>query len=75
MHRSTTHPEIELTLPQTVGAQLGEQPTPESMERARMQAHSIFAEILSRAKALDQTGNRAACMQAVRDARNMIRFE
>jgi hypothetical protein len=75
MHRSETHPAaIELMLPQTIGAQLGEQPTPESLEQARMQAHSMFAEILGRAKALDQTGDHAGCMQAVRDARNMISF-
>jgi hypothetical protein len=72
--RSETHPNIELTLPQTVGAQLGHQPTPESMEQARKQSHSIFAAILARAKELDRTGNRADCMQAVRDARNMIEF-
>ena len=74
VNRSATHPNIELTLPQTVGAQLGHQPTPDSIEQARKQAHSIFAEILARAKRLDRTGNRADCMQAVRDARNLIEF-
>jgi hypothetical protein len=72
VNRSATHPDIELTLPQTVGAQLGHQPTPESMEQARKKAQSIFAEIIARAKQLDLTGNRVNCMQAVRDARNMI---
>ena len=35
VNRSATRPDIELTLPQTVGAQLGHQPTPESIEQAR----------------------------------------
>ena len=74
VNRSATHSEIDLTLPQTVGAQLGHQPTPESMEQARKQAHSNFAAILARAKELDRMGSRADCMQAVRDARNMIEF-
>ena len=72
VNRSATNPNIQLTLPQTVGAQLGHQPTPESVEQARMQAHSTFAAVLARAKDLDRKGNRADCMQAVREARNLI---
>ena len=72
VNRSATRPDIELTPPQTVGALLGHQPTPESVEQARKKAQSIFAEIVARAKRLDVTGNRMDCMQAVRDARNMI---
>jgi hypothetical protein len=70
--RSATHPNIKLILPQTVGAQLGHQPTPESVEQAQMQAHSTFAAVLARAEELDRKGNRADCMQAVRDARHLI---
>jgi hypothetical protein len=73
-HRSAKHPESDLTLPQSVGAQLGHQPTPESMEQAQKEADSIFAGILAHAKGLDRAGDRAGCMQAVRDARNMIEF-
>ena len=72
--RSATSPAVELTLPQSVGAQLGRQPTPGSIEQAQEQAHSNFAAILARAKRLDRKGNRAACMQAVRAARNMMQF-
>jgi len=72
--RSATHPNIELTLPQSVGAQLGHQPTPESIEQARMHARSSFTAMLARAKELDRAGNRADCMQAVRDVRNLIEF-
>jgi hypothetical protein len=72
LKRSATDPNIGLTLPQGVGAQLGHQPTPESVEQARMQARSTFAAVLARAKDLDRTGNRADCMRAVRDARDLI---
>ena len=72
VNRSETHPNIELTQPETVGAQLGRQSTPETMEQARKNLQSIFAEIMARAKRLDLTGDHVNCMQAVRDARNMI---
>jgi len=72
--RSATNLAGDLTLPQTVGAQLGHQPTPGSIEQAQQQAHSIFAATLARAKGLDRKGNRADCMQAVHDARNMVEF-
>jgi hypothetical protein len=70
--RSATYPDMELTLPQTVGAQLGHQPTPASVEQAQKKAQSIFTGIIARAKRLDRMGDRANCMQAVRNAKNMI---
>ena len=55
---------------QTIGAQLGEQPTPASIRRAQRQAQAAFAATLARAKRLDARGD-DACFQALRMARDM----
>jgi hypothetical protein len=56
------------TARQSVGAQLGRQPTPSSVARAEEQAQSSFASMLERAKTLDAEGN-AACAQALNEAK------
>jgi hypothetical protein len=55
---------------QTVGAQLGEQPTPASIRRAQRQAQAAFAATLAHAKRLDARGD-DRCFQALRMARDM----
>jgi hypothetical protein len=57
---------------QTVGAQLGHQPTPASVARAEASARARLAAALARAKALDARGKRAACAKIVKRARLML---
>jgi hypothetical protein len=69
---SANNPATGPTAPQSLGAQLRHQPTPESVQRARQEAQSRFAALLDRAAALDAEGKDAECMQAVADARRML---
>jgi hypothetical protein len=55
---------------QTIGAQLGEQPTPASIRRAQRRAQATFAATLAHAKRLDARGD-DGCFQALRMARDM----
>jgi hypothetical protein len=57
------------TAPQSVGAQLGHQPTPESVRRAEAASTSGVNDILNRAKALDADGKTKECMDLVATAR------
>jgi hypothetical protein len=55
---------------QTIGAQLGQQPTPASIRRAQRRAQAQFAATLVHAKRLDARGD-DGCFQALRQARDM----
>ena len=57
---------------QTVGAQLGHQPTPQSVMAAQQQARAGLDAALARAKALDARGQDAECAQAVREAKLIL---
>jgi hypothetical protein len=57
------------TAPQSVGAQLGHQPTPESVRRAEAASTSGVNDILNRAKALDADRKTKECMDLVATAR------
>jgi hypothetical protein len=70
--RAATDPAIGPTAPQSIGAQLGRQPTPDSVRRAQDEAQSRFAAIVARAQALDAEGKLAECLQAVADAKRML---
>ena len=59
------------TAPQSIGAQLGHQPTRASVKRAERRAQAAFDAALARAKKLDARGNRAGCMRALADAKRM----
>jgi hypothetical protein len=56
---------------QSVGAQLGRQPTPESVERSGEKAKAAFDAAMARAKRLDAEGKRAACLGALGQAKKM----
>jgi hypothetical protein len=58
--------------PQTIGAQLGHEPTPGSLKQAEEQAQARFEATLARAKALDAQGKGAECAQALGDAKLMF---
>jgi hypothetical protein len=63
--------EVEPSAPQTLGAQLGHQPTPASVGRADELADARFDAVVARAKRLDARGD-GACVQALDDARLML---
>jgi hypothetical protein len=58
--------------PQSVGAQLGHQPTPESIARAEQSALTKVARVLSRADAFDAAGDERACRHALSKARLLL---
>jgi len=62
------------TASQTVGAQTGRQPTPDSVKRAEESARATFETALARAKSLDEQGDQAGCSQALADAQRMYSF-
>ena len=69
---SAGDPALGPTTQQSVGAQLGHQPTPESVGRAQAEAQSRFAAALERAEALDAEGKTAECTDAVGEARQLL---
>lgn len=71
IRQSAGNPDAGLTAPQSVGAQLSHQPTPESLKRARQQLQSKFSAAMARAKRLDAKGDRAGCSRALGVAKRM----
>jgi hypothetical protein len=71
VRQSATDPNAGLAAPQTVGAQLGHQPTVASMKRAEHRLKSKFFENLARAKRLDAKGDRLGCTGALSAAKRM----
>lgn len=65
-------PDAGPTAPETIGADLGHQPTPASVDAAAAEAQSQFAALLASAKAFDAQGKHAACMHALSDAKMMF---
>jgi hypothetical protein len=71
LRQSATNPNAGLAAPQSVGAQLGHQPTVASMRRAEERLKSKFSANLARAKRLDAQGNRVGCARALTAAKRM----
>lgn len=69
---SLSNPGVGPSAPQTLGAQLGHQPTPASIARAEGQARERFESILAHAKALDAAGQQSQCLQAAAEAKDML---
>jgi hypothetical protein len=59
------------TARQSVGAQLGRQPTPSSVARAEEKADSTYSAVLDRARALDNQ-NDPDCAQAVKQLKELV---
>jgi hypothetical protein len=57
---------------QTIAAQLGRQPTQDSVRQAEEQARAGVESVLSRAKALDAQGRAVECSRAVREAKLLL---
>ena len=73
--QSAGNPAVGPSAPQSIGAQLGHQPTPSSVLRAEQSAQSSFAVLLAHAEALDAEGRHAECMQAVASARRVLALD
>src|ERR1700751_5303687 len=71
VRQSAGDPNAGPMAPQSIGAQLDQQPTPGSVKRAQERAQATFAAILARAKRLDARGNRAGCTRALAAAKRM----
>jgi len=71
---SAGNPNAGPMAPQTVAAQLGQQPTPASIRRAQRQAQAAFRVTMARAKRLDARGDAAGCNQALSAAKRMYNF-
>jgi hypothetical protein len=69
---STGNRVARLTAPQSIGAQLSHQPTPESVRRAEEDAHLRFASILAHARILDAEGKTTERMRSVTDAKRLL---
>jgi hypothetical protein len=67
--QSGSNPAAGPTAPQSIGAQLRHQPTPDSVRRAEVDSRAGLDAILSRAKALDAEGKTAECMELVSTAK------
>jgi len=56
---------------QTVGAQLGQQPTPSSMARAEKKADTNYQAVLTQAQTLDNQNN-PACKKVVKKLKTLV---
>jgi hypothetical protein len=73
--RNSANPLAAPTGQQTVAAQLGRQPTPDSVRQAEEQADAGLGSILARAKALDAQGRGAACARALGEAKLLLNVQ
>ena len=74
IRQSAGNPYAGLTAPQSVGAQLEHQPTPQSVKRAQLHLRAKFSAAMARAKLLDSKGDRAGCSRALSSAKRMYIF-
>ena len=74
VRQSAKNPAAGPTASQSVGAQTGRQPTPDSVKRAEESAQATFEAALARAKSLDTQGDEAGCARALADAQQMYSF-
>ena len=68
---SQGNPLAGLTAPQSVGAQLGHEPTPASVKKAQDRLKSKFAAAMARATRYDAQGNRLGCTRELTAAKRM----
>ena len=60
---------------QSIGAQLGQQPTPGSVKQADARAQAAFDAAMVRAKRLDAAGHRSGCTRALAAAKRMYNLQ
>jgi hypothetical protein len=68
---SAPDPATGPTAPQTVGAQLHHQPTPNTVQRSEAVANADADAALDRARKADAEGNADRCDEALREARRL----
>ena len=71
VRQSANNPNAGPFGPQSIGAQLGQQPTPGTVKQADARAQAAFNATIARAKRLDAQGNRAGCRRALTAAKRM----
>jgi hypothetical protein len=71
VHQSAGDPLAGLTARQSVDAQLGHQPTPQSIHQADQGLKSRFSAAMARAKRYDAEGNRSGCTRALDAAKKI----
>src|ERR1700731_3087 len=69
IRQSAGNPFAGLTARQSVNAELGRQPTPESLHQAKERLKSQFSAAMVRAKRYDAQGNRSGCTRALNAAK------
>jgi hypothetical protein len=74
IRQSAGDPNAGLTAPQSVGAQVEHQPTPQSVKRAQLHLRANFSATMARAKLLDSKGDRTGCNSALSAAKRMYIF-
>lgn len=74
LREAASDPNIGPSAPQSIGAQLEHQPTPESVRTAERRARAGFEDALARAKHFDAMNQRAECTAALTEAR-LIYFQ
>jgi hypothetical protein len=70
--QSAENPSTGPMAPQSIGAQLGHQPTPGSVKGADVKAQKTFDAALTRAKMLNVKGMRKKCVQALAYAKRLF---
>ena len=75
VRQSAGNPNAGPMAQQSVGAQLGQQPTPGSVKQADARAQAAFYATMARAKRLDARGNRAGCTRALVAAKRMYNLQ
>lgn len=65
-------PALGPTARQSIGAQLGHQPTPQSVQQAEAASQARFASLLERAKGFEAQGKTAECMQELAAAKHEL---
>lgn len=75
VRQSANNPNAGPMAPQSIGPQLGQQPTPGSVKQADAQAQAAFDATMARAKRLDARGNRAGCTRALVAAKRMYNLQ
>jgi hypothetical protein len=72
IRQSAGNPNVGLTAPQSVGAQLDRQPTPDSLKKTQERLESKFSATMARAKRFDDAkGDRTGCVRALSAAKRM----
>jgi hypothetical protein len=71
VRQSANNPDAGPYARQTVGAQLGHEPTPASIRRAQKRAWAAFRAEVARAKRLDARGDGPGCTKALARAEGM----